>query len=70
MRLRSLVAMAVVYVGSCSSNLKPLAWELPYAAGASINRKKKEKEGKKGGRKGGRKGGKREGRKKKIHYAH
>ena len=39
-RLRSCVAVAVVWCGSCSSDW-PLAWELPYAARAALKSKTK-----------------------------
>ena len=45
MQLRSHVAVAVVYAGSCSSDWIP-AWEPPHAAGVTL-RKKKRKEKKK-----------------------
>ena len=37
MRLRSLVALAVAWAGSCSSDSTP-PQELPYAAGAALKR--------------------------------
>ena len=46
MLLRSGVAVAVVWAGSCSSDLTP-AWELPYAVGATITERKKKKKKKK-----------------------
>ena len=33
MRLGSGIAVAVAWASSCSSNLTPLAWELPYTSG-------------------------------------
>ena len=42
--LGSAVAVAMAWAGSCSSDSAPLAWELPYAAGAAIKRKKIQKE--------------------------
>ena len=47
MWLVSHVAVAVVYAGSCSSDstsgLGPLAWEIPYATGMALKRKKKKR---------------------------
>ena len=42
MLLRSGVAVAVVWAGSCSSDLTP-AWELPSAVGEPITERKKKK---------------------------
>ena len=42
MQLRSSVAMAVE--ASAAALIGPLAWELPYAMGVAIKRKKEEKE--------------------------
>ena len=39
MKLRSGGAVVVVQVNSCSSDWTP-AWELPYAVGATVKRKK------------------------------
>ena len=44
MLLRSIVAVAVdvaVAVAVAMAPIQPLAWELPYAAGAALKRKKK-----------------------------
>ena len=44
MQLRSGVAVAVVFAGSCSSALiRPLAWDPPYAMGAALERQKDKK---------------------------
>ena len=43
MGLRSGVAVAVVEAGSCSP-IPPQAWELPYAAGAALKKKKKKRD--------------------------
>ena len=37
------VAVAVAWAGGCSSDLA-LAWEVPYATGAALKKKKNEKE--------------------------
>ena len=42
MQLRSGVAVAVVWAGSCSSN-SPLAWELPYAIAVALKSKRQQK---------------------------
>ncbi|RKM63554.1 hypothetical protein C0215_19910, partial [Clostridioides difficile] len=42
-RLRTGVAVAVAYAGGYCWRIGPLAWELPYAAGAALKRKKKKK---------------------------
>ena len=42
MWLRSGVAMAVVEI-TAAALICPLAWELPYAAGADLGKKKKKK---------------------------
>ena len=39
------MAVAVVWAGSCSSDLTP-SWELPYAMGATLKRPKKKKKNK------------------------
>ena len=41
-QLEFLVAMAVVQAGSCSSD-SISAWELPYATGAALKKKEKER---------------------------
>ena len=43
MQLRSSVAMAVAKT-SAAAPIQPLPWELPYATGTAIKRKKKERE--------------------------
>ena len=42
-RLGSQVAVAVMQAGSCSSDLTP-SWELPYATGVALEKRKKKKE--------------------------
>ena len=42
---------------AAAASIQPLAWELPYAAGVALKRKKeRQMEGRKGGREGGREG--------------
>ena len=56
-------------VAAAAALIRPLAWELPYAMGVALKRRKegrkgeKEGGGRKEGRKGGREGGRKEGRK-------
>jgi len=48
---------------AATAPIRPLAWELPYAAGVAL--KKERKEGRERGREGGRKEGRKKERKKK-----
>ena len=43
MWLGSCIAVAIVYRPAATALIRPLAWELPYAAGAALKSKKKRK---------------------------